>query len=136
MGNRIKNLALVLIAIAIIGCFICFFAGLGKYSKDKEYIEYATVYGGAYGYPRLQSAGDSAYLGKMLMTYGGLGIGASIIGGLPLYWFGCLFNCVEDTKQIAKNNERKLKTLIDTIGSNKYKKDKKADLYDDEDVDD
>ena len=115
MGSRIKSIAISLIVIAIIGCVICSFVGLGKYNKDKDYIEYATVYGGAYGYSSLQEAGDNAYAGKMLMTYGGWGIAASIIGGLPLYWFGCLFECVEDTQQVARENKRELNELQDRI---------------------
>ena len=117
MGSRIKSIAIVLVVIAVSVCIICFFVGVGKYSEDKDYIEYATVYGGAYGYSTLQKAGDNAYAGKLMMKYGGWGIVASIIGGLPLYWFGCLFECVENIQQVVKENERRLQEL-----QNRYNK--------------
>lgn len=111
MGGKIKTLAKALMIIGVIVCVICFFVGMGKYNGDKKYIEYATANGGAYGYPSLQAAGDNAYAGRLLMIYGVVGIFGSIIGGLPLYWFGCLFERVEDIQSITYDNKRKLDEL-------------------------
>lgn len=110
MGGTLKGLAKALMIIGVIVCVICFFVGMGKYNEDKDYLEYATVNGGSY-YPNLQAAGDNAYAGRLLMIYGGVGVIGSIIGGLPLYWFGCLFERVEDIQSTTYENKRKLEEL-------------------------
>ena len=50
--------------------------------------------------------GNKAYDGKMVQTYGIAGIIGSLFGGLPLYWFGCLFERVEQLQ--TSISERKL----------------------------
>lgn len=117
MGSRIKSIAKGLIIIAIIGCIICFVIGIIAYSKDSDYIEYATVYGGS-SYGSLRNAGDRAYAGKMMMIYGAFGIVGSILGGLPLYWFGCLFECVEEIKYTTGQNKRELEEIKKTLNKN------------------
>ena len=100
MGSKIKTVAIVLMIIGIIASIICFFVGNSQYNEDKDYIEYATVNGGSYGYSSLQEAGNRAYAGLMLRRYSLIGIIASIIGMLPLYWFGCLFERVEGIQSL------------------------------------
>ncbi len=96
--------------IGAIVCVICFFIGNSQYNEDKGYIEYATANGGS-GYRSLQEAGDRAYAGLMLKNFSLYGIIGSIVGGLPLYWFGCLFERVEEIQYTTNENKRKLEAL-------------------------
>ena len=112
MGGKIKGLAITLIVLGVIACIICFFEGNSAYQKDKDCLKYATANGGAgYGYAILEEAGNRAYAGKMLRTYSIYGIIGSIFGGLPLYWFGCLFERVEEIQYTTNENKRKLEAL-------------------------
>ncbi|MBE5806790.1 MAG: hypothetical protein E7317_00400 [Clostridiales bacterium] len=110
MGAVIKTLAGVLMVVGAVACAICFCVGLNNYNEDKDYMEYASVYGGSY-YTSLESAGNNAYAGKMMMIYSGVGVIGSIVGGLPLYWFGCLFEHVEAIRSAVEDNRRKLEIL-------------------------
>ena len=122
MGSRIKSVAIILIVLGVIACVICFFVGNSAYQKDKDCIKYATVNGGAgYGYSILEEAGNRAYAGQMLRTYSIYGIIGSIFGGLPLYWFGCLFEHVEITREIAEENKRKIDHILRILNNDSSK---------------
>lgn len=89
VGGKIKALVVVVAVIGLLSCLILFFVGNAAYQEDKDYIEYATVNGGAY-YESLQSAGDSAYAGLQLRRTS-LYLALSIaIGAFPFYGFGVL----------------------------------------------
>jgi len=111
MGSKLKTLAIILIVLGVIASVICFFIGNSAYQKDKDCLKYATVYGGSGGYSILEEAGNRSYEGLMLRNYGIYGIIGSIIGGLPLYWFGCLFERVDEIKSVVDENKRKLDKL-------------------------
>lgn len=89
-GRKIKILVVVFVVISLIASVIGFFIGMNAYNEDKDYIEYATAYGGAYGYPSLQRAGDNAYQGKQLWTMSLVLAVVAIVGSMPLYGFGVL----------------------------------------------
>ncbi len=82
MGSGIKIFALILFAIGVIGGMICILIGIFGMQQNRIPVEY-----GIYG------------------------ITAAIVGVLPLYWFGCLFETVEDTK-------REIEELRIQIGGN------------------
>lgn len=108
MGGKLKTLAIVLMVIGILVSVVCFFVGNAAYQKDKDCLKYATVNGGAYGYPILVESGDKAYAGLTLRTNAIYGLIGSIVGSLPLYWFGCLFERVDEIKYVVDENKRKL----------------------------
>ena len=96
VGGKIKTLVAVVTVIGLIACVLLFFVGNSAYQEDKDYLEYATVNGGAYGYPTLQRAGDNAYNGLQMRKMA-LPLAISIlVGALPLYGFGVL---VEGSEQ-------------------------------------
>ena len=123
MGGRIKGFAVAIMVIGIIACVICFIVGAVQYNKDKKYIEYASVNGGSY-YSSLEEAGNRAYAGKMLKIYGIIGIVSCIVGGLPYYWCGCLFESVEylqdKIEKYEETNARAEKTINHTIARVNY----------------
>lgn len=90
VGRKIKTLVKVVTILGLISCVILFFVGNAAYQEDKDYIEYATANGGAYGYPSLQRAGDNAYNGLQLRNMAFPMAIALLIGSLPLYGFGVL----------------------------------------------
>ena len=47
-GRKIKILVVVFVVISLIASVIGFYIGMNAYNEDKDYIEYATAYGGAY----------------------------------------------------------------------------------------
>ena len=118
MGGRIKLLAGWLIAIGIIASVFCLVSGVSQYNENKQYLEYATINGGGHGYKNLEEAGNKAYDGKMVQTYGIAGIIGSLFGGLPLYWFGCLFERVEQLQTSIselKLENRELRSSIKDV---------------------
>ena len=116
MGHKIKTFAKVLLIIGLIACVICFIVGVSQYNKDKDCLQYATIFGGAGSkYPSIEAAGNRAYAGMMMKTYSIVAIFALPISLLPLYWFGCLFECVEDTKATVQTNCYNINKLIESI---------------------
>ena len=112
MGSSIKSFAVFIIIIGIIAGFLCYLFGNSQYNDNKKYMEYATINGGS-TYKNLEDAGNEAYAGKDLKTYGIAGIIGSFFGGLPLYWFGCLFERVEQQKTAIYE----IKSIIQDIRS-------------------
>lgn len=90
VGKKIKTLVAIVTVIGVVGCVILFFVGNAAYNEDKGYIEYATVNGGAYGYPTLQAAGDNAYNGLQLRNLALILAPCLLISALPLYGFGVI----------------------------------------------
>lgn len=124
VGEKIKALVVVVAILGLLSCLILFFVGNAAYQEDREYIKYATVNGGAYGYSSLQAAGDSAYNGLQLRRtsiYLALTIA---IGSVPLYGYGVL---VENSETQAdrmyklleeqKKTNAALNSLLDTINN-------------------
>jgi len=116
MGHKIKTFAKVLLVIGIIACIICFIVGVSQYNKDKDCLQYATVFGGAGSkYPSIEAAGNRAYAGMMMKTYSIVAIFVLPLSLLPLYWFGCLFECVEETKAAVGTNSNNISKLLASI---------------------
>ena len=107
MGRKIKTFAKILIWFGIIGCCVSLWFGFHQYYKNRTFLEYATINGGytidPLARPYLPSdfnadweqRGNESLYGLVQTIGSGLGIVACIISGLPLYWFGCLFQRVE-----------------------------------------
>ena len=115
MGKVIKGIAITLMVLGILGGAIMTIKGASQYNEDKEYIEYATVNGGS-RYSRLEEAGNNAYAGKTLMTYGIASVIGSVVACLPLFWFGCLFVKVDDIQSKVYENNREIEELKKQIG--------------------
>lgn len=90
VGEKIKKLIIIEVIIGLLVCVVLFFVGNAAYNEDKDYIEYATVYGGAYGYPSLQSAGDNAYNGLQMRNIALILAPCLLVGMLPLYGYGTI----------------------------------------------
>lgn len=111
VGSKIKTLVAVITILGLIACVILFIAGSAAYNEDKDYIEYATVYGGAYGYPSLQKAGDNAYAGLQMKNMALPLALCILIGALPLYGFGVLVESSEQqTTMLVRLSEEQRKT--------------------------
>ena len=107
MGRKIKTFAKVLIWLGIICCCVSLWFGFTRYYDNKAYFQYATVNGGYTLDPlakqylpsdfgsNYEPRGNEAFYGMVQMIGSGLGIVACIISGIPLYWFGCMFQRVE-----------------------------------------
>ena len=95
VGGKIKTLVTVVTILGLISCVILFFVGNAAYQEDKDYIEYATANGGAYGYSSLQKAGDNAYNGLQLRNMAFPLAIALMVSALPLYGFGVLVESSE-----------------------------------------
>ena len=108
IGRKIKVMVIVVTIIGLISCVILFFVGNAAYNEDKDLIKYATVNGGAYGYPSLQAAGDDAYNGLQLRNLMLVMIPCLLIGALPLYGFGEL---IEETTRNRQINAEILRIL-------------------------
>ena len=50
IGKIIKGLAVGLTILGLLGSLILYFVGNSAYEEDKDYLEYATINGGGYGY--------------------------------------------------------------------------------------
>ena len=111
VGSKIKTLVAVVTILGLISCLGIFIVGTNAYTEDKEYLEYATAYGGAYGYPSLQAAGDNAYNGLQLRK-AALPLALAIaIGALPLYGFGVIVeNSEKQTELLSTLAEEQEKT--------------------------
>ena len=120
IGGKIKGLA----KFCAYGCVICgviiALIGLVNYIGKSDYLEYASVYGGAgYGYSSLTEAGDVAYNGLQMLKYGLITAAVGFVSAWPLYGFGEL---IEDASMIAYNTKnREAFTVIKT--ANKESKD-------------
>lgn len=113
VGRKIKTLVTVVTILGLISCVILFFVGNAAYQEDKDYIEYATANGGAYGYPSLQKAGDNAYNGLQLRNMAFPFAIALLVSSLPLYGFGVLVENSElQTEKLRQLVEEQKKTNI------------------------
>lgn len=106
MGKKIKTFAKVLIWIGVIACCVSLWFGFMRFYDNKAFFQYATINGGYTPGPYLtqyvpdfgsnyEPRGNEAFYGMVQMIGSGIGIIVCIISGLPLYWFGCLFQRVE-----------------------------------------
>lgn len=140
VGSKIKTLVAVVTILGLISCLVLFIAGTIAYNEDKDYLEYATAYGGAYGYPSLQAAGDNAYNG-LLLRKAALPLALAIaIGALPLYGFGVIVENSEKQTEILSNlAEEQKKTnvylenlqekAVPTASSKKYEVEQNVSEY-------
>ena len=95
IGEKIKGLAKFIAYSCVICGIIIAVIGLIKYASNREYIEYASIYGGAgYGHSILTEAGDKAYTGLQMLKYGLVSAVTGFIGSWPLYGFGELIDKV------------------------------------------
>ena len=124
VGTKIKTLVKTVAILGCIACVIMFIAGCSAYLDDKDYIEYATVNGGASRYSSLEKAGNNALAGRTMMIYSAVSFAVIAVGSMPLYGFGVL---VENSEYSAKtaylldtkltNIEKKLEEL--TVASHR-----------------
>lgn len=101
MGHKIKTFAKVLIALCIISCVIVIVYGLRMYGDNHVYESVLSIKqttGQVVTSDDIFFAGRASQ-GRYTAIYGGIGIVASVISLLPLYWFGCLFERVESIEQ-------------------------------------
>lgn len=74
--------------------------GYTAYDKNKDNIQYASVYGGnTYGYRILEESGNKAYKGREQMIYGGVITISSLLTGLPLYGIGSILKTVRKMQE-------------------------------------
>ena len=111
MGKKIKTLAKVLIILGVIVFSVLTVKSFQKYYEDRPYTVYADGYEeygrNQYISDTLVQRGYQARAELLETIYCACGIAACLLGGLPLYWFGCLFEKVE---KIEKQIDRSIKT--------------------------
>ena len=108
MGKKIKTFAKV---IMILGISICLIASayvlISCYNRNGGFylLKYATAYGGYEISPYVPSVGatweaqgNDIYFSIQLAIYFALGAFGCLLYGLPVYWFGCLFERVDNAK--------------------------------------
>ena len=101
IGGKIKGLAKFCAYACVICGVIVALIGLANYISEADYLEYASIYGGAgYGYDILTEAGNKAYMGLQMLKYGLIAAVAGFLSAWPLYGFGEL---IEKVSFIADN---------------------------------
>ena len=113
MGHKIKKFAKVLMILGMIPCGILAIIHFFQYYENHGWIQFATINGGA-SFPFTEvheHLGNKGYASLQTMIYFICGFFACLLGGLPLYWFGCLFERVESIEQnilyMQKSNANK-----------------------------
>ena len=116
MGRKIKTFAKVLIILGMIAFGILTAISFNNYYNDRPYTVYADSYEtngrNPYTPDEYVQRGYKAYSELNETIYYACGFFGCLLGGLPLYWFGCLFQRVEWMhmdiealkKQVAKPN--------------------------------
>ena len=139
VGSKIKTLVSVVTVLGLISCAVLFIAGTVVYNEDKDYLEYATVYGGS-SYSSLQAAGNRAYSG-MQMRNVALPLALAVaISALPLYGFGVivensekqteiLSNLAEEQKKTNAYLEKFQKKAVPTVASKKHEVEQNVSEY-------
>lgn len=106
MGHKIQTFAKVVMILGIIACIVVSFIGFKQYYNNRPYFQYATVFGGYSPAAIVQQyspgfgtdweeRGNESLQGFSIMVGGLIGVLSCLFAGLPLYWFGCLFERVE-----------------------------------------
>lgn len=95
IGGKLKGLAKFLGYFCIICGVIAAFIGAINYFPNADYLEWASVNGGAgYSYRSLEETGNQAYTGLQLLKYGLASAVGGLLGSWPLYGLGELIDNV------------------------------------------
>lgn len=115
ISAKIKKMADIQFKVGVIGGAIFFVIFLVIFLVNADYLEYATVYGGAIS-KDLNSTGNVAYLGMIGAIVSVIVIVSSIILSLPLYGFGELIYQVTEINRtinsVQKGDNDKTTTLM------------------------
>ena len=99
MGKKIKTFAKVLIILGMIAFGVLAYISFKNYYADRPFTVYADGYKEYGDNPYIPSSsverGFRAYAELTETIYYVCGFFGCLLGGLPLYWFGCLFQRVE-----------------------------------------
>ena len=99
MGRKIKTFAKVIIILGMLAFGALSALTFLKYYEDRPYTVYADGYetngSNPYISDSLVQRGYKAYAELTETIYYVCGFFACLLGGLPIYWFGCLFQRVE-----------------------------------------
>jgi len=110
IGTLIKKIAIVLLVIGIIASVIMIIVGASAHSENADYMEYATVNGGAYS-SSLENAGNAAYAGQQLWVLGLILLPCLALSSLLMVGFGQLIDDAAYARAYAEQNARKLEKL-------------------------
>lgn len=111
VGSKIKVMTIVLVILGLIGCLIMFVVGNGAYQDNKDYIEYATINGGASYYDSLEAAGNEAYNGLQLRNMSLTLAACIVVSALPLYGFGVIVENSERQTELMEQMAQKQKRM-------------------------
>jgi len=114
LGKKIKTFAKVIMIVGMACCLIgAAYTLIGCYDRNGGwgFLEYATINGGVTN-PYLPSEwemkGNDIYNSIQIAVSFGIGFFSFLLGGLPLYWFGCLFERVEHLQSDIADLRREL----------------------------
>lgn len=103
VGSKIQRLAKIIFFLCVVVGGFAFLFSLVSYFDNADYLEYATVYGGAgVRYSNLEEAGNAAYTALIVLKSSIAAIILSIIGCLPLYGFGIIVEKAENSLAASK----------------------------------
>ena len=102
IGKKIKKLAKFFAYVCIICGIIVAVFGLVQWFGSRDYIEYASVYGGS-SYRVLTEEGNKAYYGLQLLKYGLITAISGFVSSWPLYGFGELIDNVNEIRIIVSS---------------------------------
>lgn len=103
VGSKIQRLAKIIFFLCVVVGGFAFLFSLVSYFDNADYLEYATVYGGAgFRYSNLEEAGNAAYTALIVLKSSIAAIILSIIGCLPLYGFGIIVEKAENSPAASK----------------------------------
>ena len=95
VGSKIQRLAKIIFFLCVVVGGFAFLFSLVSYFDNADYLEYATVYGGAgFRYSNLEEAGNAKSSIAAIIL--------SIIGCLPLYGFGIIVEKAENSLAASK----------------------------------
>lgn len=111
VGSKIKVMTVVLVILGLFSCLIMFAVGNGAYQENKDYIEYATINGGATYYESLEEAGNEAYNGLQLRNMSLTLAACIVVSALPLYGFGVMVENSERQTELMEQMALKQKSI-------------------------
>ena len=102
MGRKIKTFSKVIMILFISACLIAAaYILISCYDRNGGFyhLQHATINGGNphsdWVGANWEAQGNDIYFSIQLAIYFGLGAAGCLLWGLPLYWFGCMFQRVE-----------------------------------------
>ena len=114
IGGTIKKVVRIQAIICLVACAVMLLVGFFMYTGNSEYLKYATVNGGAYGYSSLEESGNTAYVGTQLMSWAVSIAAAVTLEYLLLTGLGQL---VENSDITRENSQKMLDELKKMNGS-------------------